>query len=226
MGDSYDHDWDHDPELEAEQAVDAMAIGEASVQPWSADALENAADEDLVVALISAVNDNLKAGHQSLLLQLSQEVSRRLTLMREENGQMAQRLAEAIYQSIPAVVTVEKKTEKKTEKLDKMDLFNEMFPSKSAPKIDLFADMLAEAKVTAKPKPPKAAVFVTDYCDRYVEFYAECVKETDLAILVKVGDARLWFPKSTVHEDSTVYGEGHNGALIVSTKMAEEKGLV
>ncbi len=52
---------------------------------------------------------------------------------------------------------------------------------------------------------------------------ASCDKETDKAVHVEqeeLGD--LWIPKSVLHDDSDVYGEGHEGSLIVATWWIEE----
>jgi hypothetical protein len=197
-----------------------MVLAVNARMPWSEDELENASDEDLLSTLVDAA----AAGNcQDLRLQLDQEMRRRLALMRSENEQMAQHLASKIYDSIPASAAVAAPAPAKSS----MELFDEMFSrSPSAAKgPDLFADMFKEVKAAAKPPAPKATVFVSDYDDRNVQFYAECVKATELAILVKVGDEKYWFPKSVVHEDSEVYDEGHKGSLIVPTKMAEQKGI-
>jgi hypothetical protein len=53
-----------------------------------------------------------------------------------------------------------------------------------------------------------------------------CVRETDRAILVTVGEEEVWVPKSQIHDDSEVFGskEGLNneGTLIVRAWLAEK----
>lgn len=58
----------------------------------------------------------------------------------------------------------------------------------------------------------------------------ECVKETALAILVVIyvaehWVAEHWIPKSQIGDDSEVYGEGHEGTLVVTAWFAEQEGL-
>ena len=55
---------------------------------------------------------------------------------------------------------------------------------------------------------------------------ATCKRETDKAILVNRGKGDMWVPKSVIHDDSEVYGEGHEGTLIVKYWWAEEKNLI
>jgi len=53
-----------------------------------------------------------------------------------------------------------------------------------------------------------------------------CEKETAKAILVKTpGGVTVWVPKSVVHDDSEIYGEGHKGKLVVARWFAEKEGL-
>lgn len=54
---------------------------------------------------------------------------------------------------------------------------------------------------------------------------AECLKETDRAILCKVGKRELWVPQSQVHDDSEVYAKGHKGRLVIKAWFAEQEGL-
>ena len=55
---------------------------------------------------------------------------------------------------------------------------------------------------------------------------AEVLKETDMAILVKLetGD-EIWIPKSQIHDDSEVWKSGHTGTLVIPEWLATEKGL-
>lgn len=50
-------------------------------------------------------------------------------------------------------------------------------------------------------------------------------KETDKALLVKIGEEEMWMPKSQIHEDSSVFREGDEGQLIISKWIAEQKEL-
>jgi len=67
------------------------------------------------------------------------------------------------------------------------------------------------------------------------EIFAECIKETEKAVLVKLDDPNypdlreeeLWIPKSVIDDDSEVYGEDENsGTLIIKYWFAEKEGLV
>jgi hypothetical protein len=52
---------------------------------------------------------------------------------------------------------------------------------------------------------------------------AEAIRETDAALLVRMDDgAERWFPKSVIHDDSTVYEVGHTGELVVKRWFAIE----
>lgn len=48
---------------------------------------------------------------------------------------------------------------------------------------------------------------------------------TDKAVLCVIDDEEYWIPKNQIHEDSEVYGDGHEGTLIISEWIATEKGL-
>ena len=57
---------------------------------------------------------------------------------------------------------------------------------------------------------------------------AECVYETDKAILVKWGlrgAHELWVPQSAVHDNSEVWKLGQSGKLVVYAWWAELRGL-
>ena len=54
---------------------------------------------------------------------------------------------------------------------------------------------------------------------------ADCIRETDKAILVLVGSEELWIPKSQIDDDSEVWKEGDAGELVISNWIALEKGL-
>jgi len=61
---------------------------------------------------------------------------------------------------------------------------------------------------------------------------AEAIAETTDALKVRLDavavgdDHELWFPKSSIHDDSEVYDVGHEGDFVVKQWIAEEKGLV
>ena len=55
-----------------------------------------------------------------------------------------------------------------------------------------------------------------------------CTKQTKSAILCEHEDwdEPIWFPQSQIHDESEVFAEGTEGTLIVSTWIAQKKGLV
>jgi hypothetical protein len=57
---------------------------------------------------------------------------------------------------------------------------------------------------------------------------AECIAETDLAILVEAPDLEedTWVPKSQVKDESDVKEKGDSGDLCVSQWFAGERGWV
>ena len=63
----------------------------------------------------------------------------------------------------------------------------------------------------------------------YLVGIAKCIRETDKAIGVKIKGkppgSIVWIPKSVVHDDSEVYGNGHEGKLIVQRWFAEKEEL-
>lgn len=54
----------------------------------------------------------------------------------------------------------------------------------------------------------------------------KCERATGKAILVEISGEEYWIPKSQIHEDSEVYDEGHEGTLIITHWIAEQKGLI
>ena len=50
--------------------------------------------------------------------------------------------------------------------------------------------------------------------------------ETDLALLCTIDDKKRWIPKSVVHEDSEVSGDGDTGTIVIMRWFAEKEGLV
>lgn len=53
-----------------------------------------------------------------------------------------------------------------------------------------------------------------------------CKRETGKACLCIIDGEEHWIPKSQIHDDSEVYEEGHEGRLVVTQWIAEQKGLV
>ena len=63
--------------------------------------------------------------------------------------------------------------------------------------------------------------------EEYAEFDGiECNVDTPKAILVFVEGKQVWIPKMCIHDDSEVYMKGTDGKLIITQRIAEEKGLV
>ena len=61
---------------------------------------------------------------------------------------------------------------------------------------------------------------------RYEMGHAECIRETDKALLVNSEYGELWIPKSQIHDDSEVYEDGDDGELVVNLWFAEKEGWV
>lgn len=65
--------------------------------------------------------------------------------------------------------------------------------------------------------------------DEPVEFDdAECIRETVMALRVRLDDGReLWVPKSVVHDDSEVFDGYDNatGKLVLARWFADKEGL-
>lgn len=110
-----------------------------------------------------------------------------------------------------------------------VDLFRDLFDLSGTPVVDkappaakpaIWADRMAA--IAPKPAPE---VFVQDYADGYVEFYAEAKHQTAAALLVLVGGQEVWFPKSVLHRDSSVRETGDKGSMIVPEKWASDKGI-
>lgn len=61
------------------------------------------------------------------------------------------------------------------------------------------------------------------------------IRETDKAVLVRIEEPsedaeehvekglETWLPRSQIHDDSDVYGEGHSGTIIITTFLARQK---
>lgn len=54
---------------------------------------------------------------------------------------------------------------------------------------------------------------------------ATCLRETDRAIQVRVGDRVEWLPKSKIMAESEVQGDGDMGKLVLDPWIAKEKGF-
>lgn len=52
-----------------------------------------------------------------------------------------------------------------------------------------------------------------------------CKKETDAALLCIINGEEVWIPKSQVSDDSEVYAEDHEGTLVISEWIANQRGL-
>lgn len=54
----------------------------------------------------------------------------------------------------------------------------------------------------------------------------KCTRETGAAILCVIKGKEEWIPKSQVHDDSFVFRVGHEGKLVVTEWLAEERGWI
>jgi hypothetical protein len=55
---------------------------------------------------------------------------------------------------------------------------------------------------------------------------AECIHQSDKAILVEVGlDKPVWIPHGQVDDDSEVWEKGQKGKLVITEWIATQKGL-
>jgi hypothetical protein len=52
------------------------------------------------------------------------------------------------------------------------------------------------------------------------------IRATDSALLVDIDGKEVWIPQSMISDDSEVYEVGHEGELVVSQWLAEQKGIV
>lgn len=50
------------------------------------------------------------------------------------------------------------------------------------------------------------------------------MRETEKALLVEHADDEFWIPKSQICDDSEVYGDGHEGDLVITRWLAGQKG--
>lgn len=60
----------------------------------------------------------------------------------------------------------------------------------------------------------------------YVEIDAECIHETEEALLVLIEGEKYWVPKSLLHpEDNEVASKGDTGVLCVPKWFSDKEGL-
>jgi hypothetical protein len=50
--------------------------------------------------------------------------------------------------------------------------------------------------------------------------------ETEKAVLCVIDGAEHWIPKSQIDDSSEVYEKGHEGKLVVTRCLAEQKDLI
>ena len=68
-----------------------------------------------------------------------------------------------------------------------------------------------------------------EYDRKYVKFEdVVCLKETEKAVLVSCDEfpQDIWIPVSQISDDSDVFAEGHEGDLIITRWIAEQKDLL
>lgn len=70
--------------------------------------------------------------------------------------------------------------------------------------------------MTRLANPSADAVYVDDVV---------CMRETAKAVLVDLAGDEVWIPKSVLHDDSEVTGEGDSGRLAVRRWWGEKEGL-
>ena len=64
---------------------------------------------------------------------------------------------------------------------------------------------------------------------KYAIYDSVALHETEDAILIMSPDlenGQEWFPKKFIDDDSEVWKKGHEGTFIVSSWIAERKGLI
>jgi hypothetical protein len=52
------------------------------------------------------------------------------------------------------------------------------------------------------------------------------IRATANALLVEIDGDEHWIPQSQIDDDSEVYADGHEGELVISEWLAQQKGLV
>lgn len=59
-----------------------------------------------------------------------------------------------------------------------------------------------------------------------VRLEAKAIRASGKALLCVIeDDVEVWIPQSQIHDDSEVYGEGHEGTLVITQWIAKKKGL-
>lgn len=53
----------------------------------------------------------------------------------------------------------------------------------------------------------------------------ECIRDTGKALLCRINGRDVWVPQSVIHDDSEVYGLGHEGKLVIAGWFAEKEKL-
>ncbi len=51
-----------------------------------------------------------------------------------------------------------------------------------------------------------------------------CIRESEKALLVRIGEKETWIPKSVVHDDSEVWKTDDDGKIVVKLWWAEKNG--
>lgn len=52
-----------------------------------------------------------------------------------------------------------------------------------------------------------------------------CIRETTKALLCVIAQEEVWIPKSQIDDGSEVFEKGHQGTLVISGWLAEQKEL-
>lgn len=66
---------------------------------------------------------------------------------------------------------------------------------------------------------------MVDFEDVEVED-VEIIAETEKAILCVIDGKQHWIPQSQVRDDSEIWKKGDKGTLVISSWIAEQRGLV
>ncbi len=61
---------------------------------------------------------------------------------------------------------------------------------------------------------------------RFPDSKAIRANDAKTALLVSVDGRDVWFPQLAIDDDSEIWEAGQEGELVVSQRIAEEKGLV
>lgn len=66
---------------------------------------------------------------------------------------------------------------------------------------------------------------MTDFKDKAHFKNVKALRATDKALFCEINEEDHWIPRSQIDDSSEVYEEGHEGELVVSQWIADEKGL-